>query len=614
MDEINETLNDYQDQYDNLINTAIGEKKLEELSLNELRDLGDSLYRFEKEVTDFQYVANVDSIMSEDYDAIIQRSDEMIDNAKKQREQVEEVLKQKKEMITSKTSEKKRKKEEVSRLETILNGLPDTQDVAQSKADLSNLIEEKNQEIEQIDKEIEAIREGGSLDDIMRQINESPINARAADAPRPDQTRTTTPRPGQGDEPPAEEQNQTRTNTANPTGTAATDGGDGEPPAEETPQEETQSQSDAPSGENPQDGGAAASEDDQTETFEPNSIGDLMNRGIIPKHLTMQQISKICRKLNIIPRNRSVDKEFVVEDGKLDRLINDNDLELARNEQEIRSTLVEGEGLFGGLLVDYQQMQGMAVAQDGVWKKNVDSFVKGMSKENNDYEATLKGMQDNGILEELDLSERTQNKVDDLDDKKSDISEKLRAEYKKLDKELAIQKKKNPVRKFFSKIRQHGIESKIERFSKKEAKINGKKLEIMTTEAQKYMEQKAKEFERRQKEQKKMQAKIEKADELKREHEAVQAAQKDYAKNLRDKDVKGVERAALKVGKKILDVRCKRLESKRSKVDVRQTLSVSRQTRQVGFPAKLVQFGQAMGQAIANVSQTADGPTMSRAA
>ena len=311
--------------------------------------------------------------------------------------------------------------------------------------------------------------------------------------------------------------------------------------------------------------------------YAPNSFGALIEQGKLP-NISNKELKEICSKLNIPFKNRT----SIIPEGKLDRLLNDNDIKLAFNKTSLRQSIQEQSGMYKGLQDDYKRMQ--RDAEGRIWKDTVKSELSDIKKESDSFESTVKKMQNEEILEQLDLGTRTIKKVDNLDKKKDIISEKLAEQYKKLDSEIAVEKSsKTNISKFFSSHRQNKINKKIERISKKEARITNKQYEIVSTQAKKYMEQRKSDLLNHLQEQSRLQNKIAKSNALKYNIAEAKEQKSNYEKDLRE--ASGIERAALSIGREMTMQRLKMLERKDAIVDRRQQVVFSRKTKKLETPS-----------------------------
>ena len=311
--------------------------------------------------------------------------------------------------------------------------------------------------------------------------------------------------------------------------------------------------------------------------YAPNSFGALIEEGKLP-NISNKDLKVICDKLNIPFKNRTT----IVPVDKMNRLLNDNDIALARSETNLRQSIKQQSGMYKGIQDNYVRMQKQAEGQ--IWKDTAKSELSDINKESMSFESTVKKMQNDEILEQLDLGSITKKKVDNLDRKKDKISEKLAEQYRKLDSEIAVEKaSKTNISKFFSTKRQNRINKKIESISKKEAKITTKQYQIVSTQTKKYMDNRQADLSKHLQEQARLQDKIEKSNAIKANLEEARAQRASYETDL--KNASGIERTALRIGQEMTMQRIKMLEGKDAIVDRRQQVAFSRKNKTFSTPS-----------------------------
>ena len=276
------------------------------------------------------------------------------------------------------------------------------------------------------------------------------------------------------------------------------------------------------------------------------SLKDLVNKGILPKNLTSEQLINICGELGI----NASGMNFVPNEEQLFRLKNDKEIKLALVNQNIVSKHAETIAGYDDVLEKYEKTDTKGL------HKNFEDRVKveaARAEKGGDlYAEQIEGIKADSVMEHLDMNEINQNvgadsfsypgvnpsmmsfglpgvnttafdierakeaRLESLDRRSTKANDQLREAYQELEKQKKEEKKdQSKVHQLFSDYRIKKAMRRIERLSSKQGKLSEKQFDMMNIDATRCIEKKQQEIMQYTKDQELTQAKIDEANKLK---------------------------------------------------------------------------------------------------
>lgn len=311
--------------------------------------------------------------------------------------------------------------------------------------------------------------------------------------------------------------------------------------------------------------------------YATGSLADLRNKGRLPKNLSDEQLINLSNQLGL----GASDMNFVPTKEQMSRLVNDKQIRLAFTNEKISAMHTAQLERHDKVYQGFGRLD--TTGLDSSYSATVGEQAGRLEADMDELAANSSMIDANSVSEHFEMDPRvldglSKMRVENLDKRSDKVNEKLRKEYQKLDQQKqAVAHTK--IKQAFNDRRIRKTQEKIARLQAKEARLSGKQFELMGEKAQKYIERRNRELARHQDAQRRAESRIAEVQGYKREQARVQqeieAHELDIANTTGTKLGDRIERFQLERSKARLERQGNRLERRVAMCDLREQVFVS---------------------------------------
>lgn len=246
----------------------------------------------------------------------------------------------------------------------------------------------------------------------------------------------------------------------------------------------------------------------------PNTLENLVKKGVLPKNLSNSKLLDICQALHISVTDMTTE----LNAEQIGRLKNDHQIQTALTNQSLTDKNKAMIAKYDALIAQYETILKDKMS-NGFSPETIASVEEKLNSAKSERDKLHSQNKEISAFDRSTLMSGIAGLRDDsLDARALDKNDELRKKYKKLDEQM--EKKKELKSELFKKIQDHRIKrtlNKIEELKEKKGNIARKQIQVVNEESDKYFDRTGKKLRKQIERQKRTSQSIDKMNEMRKQ-------------------------------------------------------------------------------------------------